>query len=327
LRKNIVGPKKTQFFPFAEFGMRNAKTVAPTFRFLTWSHNHLKASTSWLAATCAQFNISGRVGCAQLCNYSAQYVEWGVGPPLVLVPGLAGGTGLLAPLARILSEHFRVIAFQLRGEDDCFALRRRFTLKDLASDLAEFLDWHQLERPIVMGVSFGATVALEFASRLPYRPGKLIIQGAGVRFERTLLQRVAGAVLSQYPLPADNPFVNQFFNLLFGARRAPDDLFRFVTKQCWQTDQSVMAYRFKLLESFNMEQRLRGMRVPTLLLAGSRDLLVSEQGLLGLRAALAQSQLVRLPECGHLAAVTHPRLVAGEVQKFCAGSVCQARSA
>src|SRR5206468_4959689 len=115
----------------------------------------------WHLSSGAAFSPGlGRTGTAYLKHYNAQYCSWGDGPPLVLVPGLAGGYELLGPLARILAEHFRVISYQLRGEDDCFALRRRFGLTDLVDDLAEFLDWHCLEAPAVFGVSFGGVLAL-----------------------------------------------------------------------------------------------------------------------------------------------------------------------
>src|SRR5437588_2438928 len=221
----------------------------------------------------------GRVGVAPLTHYTVNYREWGDGPPLVLLPGLAGGYELLGPLARLLAEQFRVISFQLRGEDDCFALRRRFGLSDLVSDLAEFLDWHCLEKPAVCGVSFGGVLGLEFAARFPHRLRALAVQGAGARFERGLLQQVASVVLSRYPLPSDSPFVNQFFNLLFGSRQKPGPLFEFVTQQCWQTDQSVMAHRFRLVESFAMDGRLGRVVAPTLILAGDRDLLTSPRSL------------------------------------------------
>jgi pimeloyl-ACP methyl ester carboxylesterase len=223
---------------------------------------------------------------------------------------------LLGPLARLLARHFRVLSYQLRGEDDCFALRQRFTISDLVSDLAELLDWHGLEAPTLMGVSFGGMLALEFAARFPARLDRLVVQGTGVRLERGLLQRVTGTVLSRYPLPADNPFVNQFFNLLFGGRQEPGPLFEFVTRQCWRTDQSVMAHRFRLVEQFDMGQRLGRVRVPALLLAGDRDVLVSEQSLRELAAGLTHARLVRLPDCGHLAFVTTPTRVAEEVKRF-----------
>jgi pimeloyl-ACP methyl ester carboxylesterase len=275
------------------------------------------ASNKWLAATGAQFSAGiGRTGCAQLTNYTVDYREWGDGPPVVLVPGLAGGFELLGPLARLLAAHYRVISYQLRGEADCFALRRRFDLSDLVEDLAELLDCLGLERPALFGVSFGGVLALQLASRYPHRLQRLIVQGAGARFEKSLLQRVAGLVLARYPLPADNPFINQFFNLLFGSRQQDGPLFQFVTRQCWQTDQGVMAHRFRLVEQLDLEDRLGRIDVPTLILAGDRDLLVSERSLAGLCEGIRSSRLVRLPGCGHLAFVTQPVRVAEAARQF-----------
>jgi len=292
-----------------------SRTDAPDYG--TRERRGVIASSQWLATTGAEFSAGiGRSGYAPLTHYTAEYREWGEGPPLVLVPGLAGGYELLGPLARLLARHYRVISYQLRGEDDCFALRRRFGLADLVRDLVEFLDWHCLESPTVFGVSFGGILALELAARSPHRLRELVVQGVGARFETGLLQRVAGMVLSRFPLPADNPFINQFFNLLFGSRQKDGPLFQFVTRQCWQTDQGVMAHRFHLVEQFDVASRLEQIRVPTLILAGDRDLLVSERNLSALEAGIGASRLVRLPGCGHLASVAQPGRVAEEVRRF-----------
>jgi pimeloyl-ACP methyl ester carboxylesterase len=235
---------------------------------------------------------------------------------LVLIPGLAGGFELLGPLAELLACHFTVISYQLRGEDDCFALRRRFGLGDLVEDMRELTEGMGLEAPAVMGVSFGGVLALEFAARFPHRLRALVVQGAGVKFERGLLQQVAGMVLSGYPLPSDNAFVNQFFNLLFGRRQRPGPLFQFVTRQCWQTDQGVMAHRFRLVENFDITPRLGRIRAPALLLAGDRDLLVSPRGLRTLADGMPNARLMMLPDCGHLAFVARPGKVAAVVTDF-----------
>jgi pimeloyl-ACP methyl ester carboxylesterase len=273
----------------------------------------------WMAASGAAFQAAfGQTGYARLKHYTVEFCEWGDGPPLVLIPGLAGGFELLGPLARLLADHFRVISYQLRGENDCFSLRRQFGLLDLVDDLAEFLDWMCLERPAVMGVSFGGMLALEFAARYPNHLNALLIQGVGARFERGLIQRVAGLVLERYPLPPDNPFVNQFFNLLFGGKQRQGPLFHFVTRQCWQTDQSVMAHRFHLVEQFDMHDRLDRIFAPSLILAGDRDLLVSPKSLQTLRDGIPHAEFATLPRCGHLACVTRPEAVAREVEQFLA---------
>ena len=277
----------------------------------------MKASTNWLSQSGAEFSAgTGRTGFAQLKHYTAEFREWGEGPPLVLVPGLAGGFELLGPLARLLAQRFRVISFQLRGEDDCFALRSRFGLKDMVEDLGEFLDWQYLEKPAMLGVSFGGVLALEFAARHPNRLRALGLQGVGARFEQGLLQQVAGTVLSRYPLPSDSPFINQFFNLFFGGRQKPGPLFQFVTRQCWQTDQSVIAHRFHLVEHCSFDGRTEHIEVPTLLMAGDRDLLVSKQSLQDLSEGIHNSRRIVIPGCGHLAFVTHPHRVAEEAGDF-----------
>jgi pimeloyl-ACP methyl ester carboxylesterase len=255
-----------------------------------------------------------------LPNYSAPFCEWGSGRPLVLVPGLAGGYDLLGPLAAELAQHYHVISYQLRGEDDCFVLRRRFGLRDLVNDLQQFIGWLGLERPIVCGVSFGGVLALEYAALFPHAVEAIGLQGVGVRYERGLLQRIASLVLSGYPLPPNSPFVNQFFNLLFGSRQSRP-VFEFVTRQCWQTDQSVMAHRLRLVERCDLAPRLGRVTPPARVLAGERDLLVSPASLEELANGLHDGGGELLPHCGHLAFVTHPRLVAEKWHAFLQASV------
>jgi len=255
-------------------------------------------------------------GYAQLSHYTATYRERGEGPPLVVIPGLAGGIDMLGPMVRRLSRHFRVITYQLRGEDDCFALRRRFNMNDLVEDLGEFLDYHGLERPNVLGVSFGGVIGVEFAARCPHRVASLSVQGVGARLDSTLVKFVAGMALSAYPLPSENAFVNQFFRLLFGRGRHPLPQFDFVVKHCWQTDQSVMTHRFRLIRKRDLRPRLGRIRVPVMVMSADRDVLVSQTSLLDLCNGIRDVKFVKLPSGGHLAFVVHPDLVADEVRRF-----------
>jgi pimeloyl-ACP methyl ester carboxylesterase len=277
----------------------------------------VQATDIWLRTTGATFAPEGGIAsAAHLTNYTVDYRIWGEGEPIVLVPGLAGGMGLLGPLARLLASRHKVICYQLRGEDNCFAIRRPFDLQDLVLDLREFLDSLGLETPTLFGVSFGGAIGLEFAARYPGRIGNLIVQGAGSRFMPGMLQQIAGTVLNRFPLPFDNPFVNQFFNLLFGRPEQAGPLLDFVTQQIWSTDQSVMAHRFQLIESFNMRDKLPAVRVPALVLAGERDVLVPQRNLRELCNGLPNGQFVRVPQAGHLAFVTHAEQVAERVGAF-----------
>jgi pimeloyl-ACP methyl ester carboxylesterase len=274
------------------------------------------ASNLWRRSSDAEFRRSiARRGMADLRHYSAEFCEWGAGPPLILLPGLAGGYELLASFADVLSSRFHVISPQLRGETDCFALRKRFGLRDMVEDIREFIEWMGLERPIVCGVSFGGLLALELGATYPNLPAAIAVQGVGARYERGLMQRIASIVLSGYPLPPNSPFVNQFFNLLFGGQQSRD-LFNFVTHQCWQTDQSVMAHRLRLIERRDLAARVSRIVAPTCVMAGDRDLLVSSQSLERLYSGLNQGYEEILDGCGHLAFASHPELVVDRFHAF-----------
>jgi pimeloyl-ACP methyl ester carboxylesterase len=77
-----------------------------------------------------------------------------------------------------------------------------------------------------------------------------------------------------------------------------------------------MAHRFHLVERFDMASRLERVRVPTLILVGDRDVLVSPRSLDQLYQGLPRSRLVKLTGCGHLASVAQPQRVAAEVKRF-----------
>jgi pimeloyl-ACP methyl ester carboxylesterase len=76
-----------------------------------------------------------------------------------------------------------------------------------------------------------------------------------------------------------------------------------------------MAHRFGLAESFDVAGR-GTVRVPTLVMAGDRDLLVPPESLQHLARVLPSGKCVRLAGSGHLAFVTHPQCIADEVGGF-----------
>jgi pimeloyl-ACP methyl ester carboxylesterase len=83
-----------------------------------------------------------------------------------------------------------------------------------------------------------------------------------------------------------------------------------------------MAHRFRLVEGYDLTARLGRVRVPALVVAGDRDLLVSPASLAALADGLPDGRVVRLPGCGHLAFATHPEQVAGAVAGFLDAVAC-----
>jgi pimeloyl-ACP methyl ester carboxylesterase len=242
-------------------------------------------------------------------------VRLGQGDPIVLVPGLAGGWKLLRPLAEHLARHHEVVVVGLRGDRFPQGTSGARNLEDYASDLACLIDGLGLERPTIFGVSFGGAIALELALNEPRRAGALVLYGTEARFHATLGATVARRVLERFPLPSDNGFLNQFFNLLHGGKPEPGPLVDFIIERCWETDQCVMARRLGLLETFDVSDRLWQVAVPTLVLAGTRDVIVPCGRQRALASSVAGARFEAIEGAGHIGFLTHRAEVARQVRR------------
>jgi len=247
-------------------------------------------------------------------------IRLGKGDPLVLVPGLAGSWKLVLPLARRLARYYEVITYGLRGDglpSAGFAgpQRRAWDMAAHADDLATVITQLGLECPAVFGVSFGGAIALQAAVDHPSLLGALIVQGADARLRTTIGTSVARRVLERFPLPSDNRFVNQFFNLLHGLKPEPGPLVDFVVERIWETDQSIMAQRLAQLENFDITDRLWQIDSPTLVLAGSKDVIVPPSRQRQLAHSIAGARFESLEGAGHIGFLTHRAEIVRQVRR------------
>lgn len=262
-----------------------------------------KRRAEWLMSSDA---LEGHRHLLRIGSEWVEVREMGEGDPLVLVPGLAGSWRLLSPLAKRLAKKHRVILYGLRGDFSPLGSGSPATeVADLAGDLAALIENLGLERPTVFGVSFGGAVALELAIEHPHHVGRLILSGVESAFRPTLGSTIARRVLERFPLPNSNRFVNQFFNLLHGGKPEPGPLADFVVDRCWETDQSVMARRLGMLENFDVTHRVWQIDAPTLVLGGTRDVVVPVARQKALASAIPGARFETLEGAGHLGFLTH----------------------
>ena len=89
--------------------------------------------------------------------------EWGSGPPVVLVHGLTGSLDYWAPFAERLARRRRVIAFDVPGHGGSDPLET-FSFDALVDVLAGACEQLEVDRPAVVGHSFGVPIALCWAA-------------------------------------------------------------------------------------------------------------------------------------------------------------------
>ena len=110
------------------------------------------------------------------------YRDWGSsGEPLVLVHGLASTCHIWDLVAPILSRRYAVLALDQRGHGETDKPDVGYDFATVAADLHRFVEALGVERPLVVGHSWGGNVALEYAATHPSEPrGLCLIDGGTI---------------------------------------------------------------------------------------------------------------------------------------------------
>lgn len=204
----------------------------------------------------------------------------GDGPPLVLLHG--GGSTLEATFGRVLpvfAASRRVIAVEEQGHGRTSDRDGPVTFESSAEDVAALLGYLKLDRVDLFGFSNGASVALQVAIRHPQLVRKLVFassmtkrDGARPEFWEFMKQ----ADFTNMPQPLKDAFL----------RVNPD-------VQRLRTMHDKDAARMQNFEDVP-DDLVRSVRVPTLIVAGDRDVVTPEHAL-ELTRLIAGARLLILP--------------------------------
>ena len=194
------------------------------------------------------------------------YREKGSGAPLVLLHGNGEDGSYFQHQIEEFSRDYRVIAVDTRGHGKSPRGTAPFTLGQFAEDLKAFLDSMGLSKVILLGFSDGGNIAMLFTLRYPEYVERLILNGAnlnpaGVKWN-VQIPIIIGYGITSVMAP-------------FSAKAAGNREF----------------LRLMVKEPHLMPEELGKIRVPVLVIAGTRDM-IKESHSRVLAEAIPDSRLV-----------------------------------
>ena len=115
------------------------------------------------------------------------YVERGAGdPPMLFLHGMACVKEHMDALVDAFAPNHRCVAFDLRGHGSSSVPEGAYATTDFMADIAAFIDDLGLDRPVLVGHSFGGSVSLAFAAAHPDRVRALVMLDSGLRSNATV---------------------------------------------------------------------------------------------------------------------------------------------
>lgn len=217
----------------------------------------------------------------------------GDGPPLLFLHA-AGGAGQWLEFHSLLARHFEVIAPDHPGFGKSGELPEVEDMSDLVYHYLDVLDRLGLQRPYLVGGSFGGWIAAELAVAAPHRVGGLVLLGAaGLRLPD---HPVADLFLMAPPQLAQTLFHDLDKAAGLGpAEPTVDDIiagYRDATalaRFCW----------VPFLANPKLERRLRRITAPTLVAWADSDRLIPIEHGHRYAELIPRSRFTVVTDCGH----------------------------
>jgi len=265
-----------------------------------------------------------------------QFVDMGKGPGILLVHGLAGSWRNWLENIPSLADQHRVVAIDLPGFGESDLPRQPISMPGYGEVIAALTTELGLgPETTVVGHSMGGLIAIESVLHSPGVFGQIcLVASAGISGVRAARQRKD---LTRNLMSAFQPFASlkpdQGFTRprLRAARFAgviahpenlnPEILYELAAYGLRAPGLLQAAYE---LAGHDLRDRLAEVRQPTLLIWGTRDLLVPLAAGRSFQRRIPDSELIVLPDTGHMVQMERPFRFNWEVAQFVAARVPEA---
>lgn len=254
----------------------------------------------------------------EIDGHTIAFERRGQGPPLVLLHGAASDSRDWRRELDGLSDEFTVVAWDAPGCGRSFDPPEDYGLDGYADCLAAFVEALGLERPHVLGLSFGSGLALELFRRHRTLPRSLVLTSAYAGWLGSLGREVAEERRGWGHRAADQPrdeYVRELNETLF-TDSVPAEMVEEMTEIAMDLHPAGLRAMANAFADADLRDVLPEIDVPTLLIHGDADqrspLSVGEE----LHAQIPGSRLVVIPRVGHVVNLEVPERFADEVRSF-----------
>jgi pimeloyl-ACP methyl ester carboxylesterase len=212
------------------------------------------STTDWTAGA------TGTGQYAQVNGINLYYETHGAGRPLILLHGGLGSGEMFGPILPALTERHQVIAVDLQGHGRTADIDRPIDIRLMADDIAALIDHLGLDKPDLVGYSLGGGVALQTAVKYPAKVRRLVAAAANIRRDAIYPEMLAqqgqvNAAAAEFM--KDTPM----YELYQRVAPRPEDFPRLLDKM-----------GESMAKDFDFTEEVRGLRVPTLIVAADADM-------------------------------------------------------
>jgi len=254
------------------------------------------------------------------------YASSGSGTPLLKTANWLNDLEFdwLSPVWRhwfeLFSRHHTLHRYDVRGTGLSDRVEHNLSFDRQVADLEQVADALGLERFAVLGISQGASVAIEYAARHPERVSKIIVvcgfvQGWARRGPADLRRGRALAELVRVGWGSSNPAFRRMFAELILPQATAEQVEWYAELQLRSASPDTAAGLMEASGEIDVFHRLSAVRAPTLVFHSARDALVPFDEGRRIAAGIPGSEFIELDTANHIPLEGEPAWL-----RFCAAT-------
>ncbi len=237
-----------------------------------------------------------------LSKIKMNYIEEGQGFPLVFITGLGGKAEYWMDDLLFFRKHFRCICPDNRGMGGSELPPGPLTIREMAEDVCELLNYLKIEKAHLLGVSMGSAIAQELTINHPEKVEKIILSASWSKtdtYMRKLFETFTGQFGADFDIYIDMMmlwcFGHNFYKNHIGDIEAVE-----ADRKKHPFSVDTFYAHCEACIGHDTLSRLSGIKAPTLLTVGEKDILTPVEFSQTLAAKISGSKLKIFENCGHL---------------------------
>jgi pimeloyl-ACP methyl ester carboxylesterase len=262
------------------------------------------------------------------------YAVSGSGPPLVLLHSAWASHEWWRWQIPILSQNYRTYAVDIRGHGRSTPLEKVYSIEGFTRDLKIFLAELGIEETALVGWSLGGIIAMQYCLNHPSKVNALVlIATQGHKNSRLKLKiifyylqahlsllmdfaqpRKYDRIAQSFPSQSAEWLERQVKNML--SSKTPKEVCDWIIDDITNHPRKNFFEVIKSAWNWEAGDKLKQIKVPTLILVGDRDNLTPPRISQLLQAAIPDSKLVIVEDASHYLVMERPELVNAEILKF-----------
>jgi pimeloyl-ACP methyl ester carboxylesterase len=250
------------------------------------------------------------------------YEIYGTGPSLLMILGLGANiTWWGRYFIKGLADYFKVIVFDNRGTGQSSTPKTQYSVKTLANDAYGLLKALNIEDTFVFGHSMGGGIAQELIIQFN-GISKLILCNSSCGGSKSILasSEVLEVIDKTRSGRASDEIAKESLKIFYSPEFIKDHpkLIDYAVKNMAKSQMLPINYEWQrnAIKSFKTCDRLKNVKIPTLIMHGAKDVLVPPQNAKILADLIPDAHIKMFTESAHAPYVEEPNAVIDAMVEF-----------